>query len=82
MMNKVIVNVDMGDINIECGQVFLNDGEAHILCLINCLYSLVSLSDGNRWCDPLLSLHEIEKIIINDGFVPLGNVKITVEKLS
>ena len=86
MSNKVVMNVDLKNVNIECGQMFIKIGEVYILCHIDVdddnqfLYSLICLQDGYRWCDPL-SLEEIQTTIIGDGFIPIGNVKITVEKL-
>ena len=78
--NKVVINVDVEIPKIECGQVFIKCNEAYILCCVDeATYVFICLQDGVRWCDPL-SLSKIREIVMRDGFMSLGNVKITIGK--
>lgn len=82
MPNKIVINIDPRDIKIECGQIFIKNGEPYMVSNVDIQsYSLICLKDGYRWRDSL-SLKELQRIVIEDGFTPVGNVKITIEQIS
>ena len=86
MINKIVLETDIESIPISCGQILLRENEPYIMCCsqksenYTPLYSLISLKNGARWLDPQ-SFEQIVKTCKEDGFVSLGETKITIERL-
>lgn len=72
---KIVTEIE---IELERGMVFQNNTTGVYYILAQCMpveYSLISLTNGNRWSDPK-PIDVIEEIIVKEHFIYKGFLRV------